>query len=271
MSMKGPAEWKERFFQALPENNRLERIWFIAKTDFKKRYYGSWLGLFWALLNPLFRLGIYYTVFTIVFENSIENFALFLFLGLILYMFFAEAGSKGMSILKSKSYLLENSRIDNFDIYYASILSILFALIFNLVIYLGVTLIIVPEAFSLRILLFPLILFNLILFTLAAKVLLSVIWLYFKDIQHLWDLVRLALLWLSGIFFQITPGEGWKSTAFFALTPLSGIIHNSRAVLLYNEPIAWDLMAYDYLYALVLMGLAYTLFVRSSSRALELI
>ncbi|MFK7934051.1 MAG: hypothetical protein AB8G22_11130, partial [Saprospiraceae bacterium] len=50
--------------EAIPANNRLERIWILAKVDFKKRYYHSSLGLVWALLNPIFQLSVYYTVFT---------------------------------------------------------------------------------------------------------------------------------------------------------------------------------------------------------------
>ena len=71
----------EKIIDWIPENNRLERIWLMAKFDFVTRYYGSFLGLFWALLKPLFQLMVYYVIFTVVFTTKTENFLLFLFVG----------------------------------------------------------------------------------------------------------------------------------------------------------------------------------------------
>ena len=62
-------ELKEQFFEWLPENNRLERIWKLAQVEFKKRYYNDRLGLVWALLNPLFQMGIYYLVFKYIYKT----------------------------------------------------------------------------------------------------------------------------------------------------------------------------------------------------------
>ena len=98
----------EKFLDWVPDNNRLERIWLMSKFDFVARYYGSFLGLFWALLKPLFELLIYYFVFTVIFNNRTENFASFLFLGIILFQFFTEAAGGSLRIFKSKRYLLEN-------------------------------------------------------------------------------------------------------------------------------------------------------------------
>ena len=86
----------QKIIDLIPENNRLERIWLMAKFDFITRYYGSVLGLFWALLKPLFQLSIYYAVFTLVFTNKTENFLLFLFVGIILFQFFADGTLFGM-------------------------------------------------------------------------------------------------------------------------------------------------------------------------------
>jgi ABC-type polysaccharide/polyol phosphate export permease len=85
----------------LPKKNRLERIWILAKTDFKKRYYGTSLGILWALINPIFQLIIYYFVFSVFFKNDVPNFSLYLFSGLILWMFISESNKKGMYTISS--------------------------------------------------------------------------------------------------------------------------------------------------------------------------
>ena len=47
----------------LTKSNRLERIWLLAKIEFKLRYYENKLGLLWALIKPLLQMAIYYVAF----------------------------------------------------------------------------------------------------------------------------------------------------------------------------------------------------------------
>ncbi|PJA97946.1 MAG: hypothetical protein CO128_09900, partial [Ignavibacteriales bacterium CG_4_9_14_3_um_filter_30_11] len=81
----------------LPESNKIERIWILAKSNFRKRYYGSSLGIIWALINPLFLLVIYYFIFNVIFNNQIENFILYMFSGFLIWMFFEEASKEGLN------------------------------------------------------------------------------------------------------------------------------------------------------------------------------
>ena len=67
---------------------RLERIWIIAKTDFKRRYSSDYFGVLWAILNPIMRMSIYYFVFKKVFQVQRENYVLILFSGIITWMVF---------------------------------------------------------------------------------------------------------------------------------------------------------------------------------------
>lgn len=250
------------------DRNRYERIWVLAKTDFLKRYYGSFLGLVWALINPAVQLLIYYYVFTIVFKSRVENFAIFLFLGLVLYMFFTEATGKAIKLFPSQRYILENIRIKKLDIFYASLASAFIAFLFNFGVYLFISLFF-PIDISLQVVLFPLIILNLVLFVLGAMLILSVIFVYLRDIQHLWDLMKMILLWMSGIFYPIDPSATWKSAILAYLTPLPGIVSNSRAILIYGEAIDWKLFVYDYLYAFILLGIGLFVLRNYSSKAIE--
>jgi len=78
----------------IPENNRFERIWTLAKVDFKKRYYDSVLGMVWALLNPLLRLAVYTLAFEFIRNAQFENFHIYLFSALLCWMFFTELTGK---------------------------------------------------------------------------------------------------------------------------------------------------------------------------------
>ena len=252
----------------LPENNRIERIWLLAKFDFLKRYYGSALGTLWALIYPLTRLFIYYFIFTVIFSHRIPNFALFLFLGLIVWGFFVEASKNSIMLFKKKRYILENIPINKLDIFYASTCSAIFSLIFNFIVYFIVSLFF-SISYSFGDLLFLVLLLNLFIFSLAVSLLLSMLYLQFRDIQHLYDLVILVLFWLSGILFEIKPEMGWYAELLYYLTPMMGIIANARSVLIYDEGMDWNLFMYDYAYSILLLVFALALFRRYAKRALE--
>ena len=257
----------DRIVNFIPENNRIERIWLMAKFDFVTRYYGSVLGLFWALLKPLFQLLIYYLVFTFIFNNSTESFLLFLFVGIILFQFFMEAACGSLKIFKSKRYLLENIQINRLDIFYSATGSTLIGFLFNFTAF-SVFNLIINDSFSWSILLFPLVLVNLLLFILAAQLMLSTISIYLKDIDNIWFLVKTLLFWGSGIFFDLTKLEG-KAALIMYFNPLAGILTNARSVLVYAEPLDFNLFAINFSSSIVLLLIGVWVFKKYSAKALE--
>jgi len=149
--------------------NRFQRIWILAKTDFTQRYYGSAIGLAWAFLHPFFKLIVYYFVFSyLIFRNRDPDFVLYLFTGIITWQFFSEATKKGMNLLTSKRYLIQNIRINKLDIFYASILSVLIGYGFNFLSYFIISLFF-KITFSVYLFFLPLLIFNLCLFVLAVS------------------------------------------------------------------------------------------------------
>ncbi|MFT4536332.1 MAG: ABC-type polysaccharide/polyol phosphate export permease [Saprospiraceae bacterium] len=193
----------EKIIGWIPENNRLERIWLMAKFGFVTRYYGSFLGLFWALLIPLFQLLVFFMVFTFVFNNNTDNFLLFLFIGIIMFQLFTESATVSMGIFKTKSYLLENIQINKLDIFYSAIGATSLGFIFNFTAF-AIGNFLLNDSFSWSILLFPLILANLLILILATQLIFSTISIYLKDIDNIWFVINTLLFWGSGIFFDLT-------------------------------------------------------------------
>lgn len=253
--------------ESLPENNRLERIWILAKVDFKRRYYNSSLGLFWALLNPLFRLTIYYTVFTIIFPNKIENFALYIFSGILVWLFFAEASKKSFSVLKSKRYLIENIPFNKIDLFYSSVFSVFFGFLFNIgaffimALFLGVS-------FSIHIFWLPALVINMLLLVLAVSLLLATIHIYLNDIHQIWDMVILAGYWANPIFY---PSDILfdKAPMLLYLNPIAGLIINIRETVIYANAPNYELLCFDFIFTLTLLLLSVNLFNKYSHKAIE--
>lgn len=257
----------EKIIARIPENNRLERIWLMAKFDFVSRYYGSFLGLFWALLKPLFQLLVYYFIFTQVFKSKTENFLLFLFVGIILFQFFAESAKGSMSIFKTKRYLLENIQINKLDIFYAAISSTFIGFLFNFVAFF-IGNIVLNDFFSWSILMFPVVLINFIILILATQLIFATISIYLKDIDNIWFIVNTLLFWGSGIFFDLSQLSGAaKLIKYF--NPLAGILMNSREILIYARPIDMTLLLINFLTAVFLLVIGLWIFKKYSAKALE--
>jgi len=254
-------------YRFIPENNRLERIWLLAKTDFKLRYNASALGMIWAFIYPLIRILIYYTVFSLVFPKQIENYGFYIFSGIIIWMYFQEATKKGMGIIKAKRYLLENIRFNKLDLFYSSILTSLIGFIVNLSVLIFM-LILVGLIPSWRLIYYPVFVLNLIMLSLGVSLILSTINVYLKDISQLWDLVLLLMFWINPIFFAKQKVFDMFPGLLYA-NPLAGIIVNSRDVLMYGKEPDWMLAGYDYLYAGFILAFGVWFFNKYFYKAIE--
>lgn len=255
--------------ERLPENNRIERIWKLAQVDFKKRYYNDKLGLFWALLNPLFKIAIYYMVFTLVFKINIENYAVFLFAGLILWMAWTEASTKGLGLIQSKKYLIENIKFNHIDLYISMTISVFLGFAFNLVAYL-IFVVGVGIPWTWNLLYMPLILINVFILCIGTAMTLTVIQIYFKDIKHLWAIITLAGFWSSGIFRR---GELFLEALppLRVLNPFVGIVINMRAISFDGIGPDWSLMAINYATGIVVLAMGLFLYKNYSHKAIEML
>lgn len=257
-------------FNYLPESNRFERIWKLAQVDFKKRFYNDKLGIVWALLNPMFRVVVYWVVFTYIFEkvaDGIDNYALFLFSGIIVWMAFTETSKKAMRVLTSKKYLIENIQLNKIDLFLSTGLSSLIGFLFNLCALIIVSLLF-GSTYSSYIIFLPILILTLLLLSLGFGMILSIVYIYFKDINHLLDIVFLIGFWSSGIFFR---GQKFLDLfpPFLYINPFVGLIMNVRSIMIYNEPPDFKLMSINLTIGLVLYVIGVRLVQNKSHDAIE--
>lgn len=254
-------------YKYFPQSNRFERIWLLAKTDFKIRYNASALGMIWAFVYPLIRILIYYIVFSFVFAKEIPNYGFYIFSGIILWMYFQEATKKGLNVIKSKRYLLENISFNKLDVYYASILTSLIGFIVNLFVLICLlTIFGLPPTW--RILYYPIFMLNLMILSLGISLVLSTISVYLKDVTQIWELILLLMFWINPIFFAKQKIFNMFPALLYA-NPLAGIIINSRDVLMYGKEPDWFLVGYNYFYALAILGIGLLLFKNYYHKAIE--
>lgn len=251
----------------LPKNNRFERIWILAKTDFKKRYYDSSLGMLWALMNPLLRLAVYTIAFEFIRVGASENFHMYLFSALLCWMFFTELTNKALKALNGKKYLLQNVQFNWLDIFYSLTISTSLGFLFNLVAYflMGFISGIFPTFYVLWM---PVLILNVCLIGLGFSLILASVSIFLKDVVHIWSVFTLAGFWTAPIFF---PLEAIKDSypAFLYIHPVTPIMINVRNSTFYHQPLDIEFFAWGWLYAIAVLFIGFFLFEKSRPYAIE--
>ena len=210
----------------------------LVKTDFKLRYQGSMLGMVWSVLKPLMLFAVMYVVFVrfLRFGAGIPHFAVSLLLAQTLWSFFQESTSQGMRAIVDRGDLLRKINFPRYIVVISSTVSAFINLLISLVVVL-IFMIINGVEFRLTILLFPLIVVELYIFALAIAFLLSTLYVKFRDIGHIWDVVMQIWFYITPIIYplsQIISMSGFGSTVaklMLIVNPMAQIIQDARYVL----------------------------------------
>lgn len=205
----------------------------LVKTDFKLRYQGSMLGMAWSVLKPLMLFAVMYVVFVrfLRFGQGIPHFAVSLLLAQTLWAFFQESTAQGMRAIVDRGDLLRKLNFPKYIVVVSSTVSALINLGISLVVVL-IFMIINGVEFRPTILLFPLVIVELYLFSLGVAFILGTMYVRFRDIGHIWDVVMQAWFYATPIIYPLTQiiNMGWLIVAklMLMLNPMAQIIQDAR-------------------------------------------
>ena len=204
----------------------------IAGTEFKLKYADSILGYLWSLLKPLSLFSVLYVVFGRFFDltANIPHYPLYLLAGLVLWTFFQDATTVAMPSLVSQASLLRKMSFPRLLVPASATLTAALTFSVNLLALAAFVawnrLVPSPE----WLLLLP-IFAELYLFTLGVSLVLSAMFVRFRDTGQLWELFVQLLFWSSPIIYPVEFLPSWaKSIAF--LNPFVQLMQDARAVLL---------------------------------------
>ena len=207
----------------------------LVKTDFKLRYQGSMLGMAWSVLKPLMLFAVMYVVFVrfLRFGAGIPHFAVSLLLAQTLWAFFQEATSNGMRAIVDRGDLLRKLNFPKYIVVISATVSALINLAISLFVVL-IFMIINGVEFRWTMILFPLIIVELYIFSLGVAFLLGTLYVKFRDIGHIWDVIMQAWFYATPIIYPLTQliDMGWLVIAklMLILNPMAQIIQDARYV-----------------------------------------
>ena len=207
--------------------------WMLAVTDFKLRYFGSVLGYLWTLMRPLMLFGVLYFVFTQVFTlgKDIEHYPVYLLTSIVLFTYFSETTGGGVQCLMARENLLRKMHFPRIAIPISVSLSALFNLGLNLV---AVLVFAIASGVEPRLswLQFPLLVLALTMLAIGFAMLLSVLYVRFRDIQPIWDVVLQITFYASPVLYVIDMLPDSIEREMMAANPLAVILTQMRHALL---------------------------------------
>lgn len=235
MTYPAAAEPTARRGWAASARHQLRILHVLASIDFKLKYAGSALGYVWSVLKPLMLFIMLYLVFGRVFHlGSISRYyPLSLLMGIVLFTFFGDACSMGMSSIVSRESLLRKMSFPRMIIPASATLTASITLAINLSVIVAFVawkrIIPQPDWF-----LIPLLLLELYIFVLGVSLILATLFVRFRDIGQIWELVLQLLFYASPIIYPIGYLPGWARRVAF-LNPFTQVMQDIRALVLYPD------------------------------------
>lgn len=238
----------------------------LVKRDFKKKYKRTVLGMFWSILSPLIMLFVMKLIFTQFFGRSMEHYSIYLFCGNLIFAFFNESTSQGMTSLLSNASIFTKVNVPKYLFLFSKNVQCLIN--FGLTLCVFVLFCILDRIiFTWRwiLLVYPICL--LVFFNIGVGLILSALYVFFRDIQYLWGVFTQLLMYMSAIFYTVDSYSPVIQNAFL-LNPVYLFIRYFREIVIAATiPPLWYhlLMAFD---ALLAVGIGCLMYKKYNHRFL---
>lgn len=218
----------ESIFKKLKKNQfMLEEL---IKRDFKQKYKRTVLGMFWSVLNPLLTLLVMRLVFTNFFGRGVPYYTTYIFAGNLMFSYFKEQTNGGMQSLMANASIFTKINVPK----YLFLLSKSVSAMINF----GLTLLIffvfafidrVPFHWTVFAIIYPIA--TLTMFNLGVGMILSALFVFFRDIGYIYDIFTLLLMYMSAIFYQVDRFSE-RVQRLFLLNPVYCAIKYVRVVVI---------------------------------------
>jgi ABC-type polysaccharide/polyol phosphate export permease len=229
----------------------------LVKRDFKKKYKRTYLGMLWSVLSPLLTLLVMSLVFTNFFGRTTPHYTIYLFCGNIVFSFFSDATNGGMGSLISNSAIFTKINVPKYLFLFSRNVSSL--------INFGLTLLVffvfcifdqITFRFSFLLLIVPIV--CLVVFNIGIGLILSALFVFFRDMQYLWSVFTTLLMYASAIFYTID-GFSPVMQRVFLCNPIYVYIKYFRIIVIDNAipSLEYNLLAVGYALLALMIGVLF--------------
>lgn len=205
----------------------------LVVRDIKLKYRRSFLGIIWSLINPLMMMIVLTIVFSTLFRRNIPNFPVYLLSGKLLFDFFSQSTKASMKSIRSNTGLLKKIYIPKYLFPLSAVFSTYITFLISLIV-LILVMIVTNVQININILFGFLPLLYILIFAVGSGLILSTISVFFRDIEHLYEVILLAWMYLTPLFYpaEIVPQ---KFQILLKINPLYYMITMFREAILYGR------------------------------------
>ncbi len=249
----------------------------LTRKNVKLKYRNSWLGIFWSFLQPLLNMAVLSVVFSGIFGRSdkyVICYPVFLFTGRLLFDFFTSSTKQAMTSFRRNSAIIKKVYVPKYMYPLSSIFSnfVTFAItmlcLICVWIFFKVTGISNGHALNLTwyALLFFVPMIILLVFSTGVGLILSVLSVYFRDIEYIWDVVTRLLFYMVPIIYPLKKITSDWIVVIIKINPLYSMIELFRQCVLYGYMMSGKLLLYSTVISVFTLLVGILIFNKASDK-----
>lgn len=227
----------------------------LTRKNVKLKYRNSWLGIFWSFLQPLLHMIVLSVVFGGFFGKKSEYivcYPVFLFSGRLLFDFFTTSTKQAMTSFRRNSAIIKKVYVPKYMYPLSSIFSTFVNFAISILCYVCVWIFFRVTGISggsdltitWYVLLFFVPMLLILIFSTGVGLILSVVGVYFKDIEYIWDVVCRLVFYMVPILYPLKGVDTPWIRIVIKVNPLYSMIELFRQSVLYGIPLSWKLLLY---------------------------
>ena len=202
----------------------------LVKRDFKMKYKRTILGMGWSMLSPLLMLLVMKIVFEQFFGNTLNHYTTYLFCGLLVFNWFSESTGGGMRSLFGNAGIFTKVNVPKYLFIIAKNAQTLLSFVVTVaVLFVFVAFDSLQFTWRFLLLLYPMTL--LLFFNIGVGMVLSVLYVFFRDTEYLYSVFLRLLMYCSAIFYTVE-NYGPRIQRIFLVNPVYLFIKYFRNIII---------------------------------------
>lgn len=205
----------------------------LVSREVKRKYARSYLGIIWSVLNPLLSMIVLSIIFSQMFQRSIENYPVYYLTGSIIWTMFTGSTNTAMTTLVDNKTMLIKVKFPMRIFVMSRVYTALVNLLYSLIPYVGI-LVFFRINIAWTILFFPVIILFLLIFSLGFSYVLSVAYVFFGDVKHLYSVLLTLWMYCSAIFYPVDMLPHYVKE-MVTMNPIFIFINCAREIVMYGQ------------------------------------
>lgn len=247
----------------------------LTRKNIKLKYRDSWLGILWSFVQPLLNMIVLSVIFTNIFGADRKNivcYPVYLFTGRLLFEFFTGSTKKALTSFRANAPIIKKVYVPKYMYPISGILSNFVTFSISILCYICVWIFFKTTGIShghdlpmnWHVFLFFIPMAILLIFVTGVGLILSVLQVYFRDIEYIWEVFCTLLFYMVPIIYPLQQINRYWITVVIKLNPLYSMLELFRQCVLYCTPMSWKLIAYSLTVSLLTLAVGIWIFNKKS-------